>query len=248
MTVQYLKRPGKPSLAYVYSPARHWETPMVVFCGGYRSDMNGTKATYLEAQCAARGQGFLRFDYSGHGMSEGCFEDGSISAWYEDAVDILDYMLGSSSAVIVGSSMGGWIALLLALERADNIKGLVGIAAAPDFTEDIYESLTPAQKKELQEKDAVDVPTDYAHEPYRVTKKLYEDGRKNLVLNAIHTVSFPMRLIQGKCDTDVPWKTALKIRECFKSPDLEITFIEDGDHRLSRLQDLEMIDYQTKNI
>lgn len=244
MTVSYLTRPGKPRLAYVHTEGAG---PQVVFMGGYRSDMTGTKATYLEEQAKVRGQGFLRFDYSGHGASEGAFRDGTIGAWKQDALDMLD-RFAQGPVVIVGSSMGGWMALLCALARPKIIKGLIGIAAAPDFTEEIYGHLSAAQKKNLAEKGYADVPTDYSADPYHFTAAFYGEAKNHLLLGEIHRIVFPMRLIQGKRDTDVPWKTALEIEGKFKGPDVKAVFIEDGDHRLSRPQDLAIIDREIKSI
>lgn len=241
MTVDYLERPGKPRLAYVHTPAsgKGAEYPIILFMGGYRSDMNGTKATYLETQARTRGQAYARFDYGGHGLSEGDFEAGTIGAWKEDALAIFD-LFAEKPAVIAGSSMGGWIALLCALERREKVKGLVGIAAAPDFTEEIYAHLDEAGKKELIEKGAVAVPNDGV-KPYEFTRRFYEEAKSHLLLDRSHNVNFPIRLAQGKRDAEVPWKTALKIKEKFVGG-VEIAFIEDGDHRLSRPQDLAVID------
>ncbi len=252
MQLQYLQRSGKPKLAYVYtqnegqSKGNRKPCPLVVFCGGYRSDMTGTKALYLEAQCRARGQAFLRFDYSGHGASEGRFEDGTIGAWYGDAADMLDFIAGKDPVVLAGSSMGGWIALLLATRWKGDVKGLVGIAAAPDFTEEIYRSLTPAQQKDLQEKGAASVENDYSDQPYHYTKLFYEEAKQHLLLHAQHDVIFPITLIQGKRDLDVPWQTVGAIQKSF--PGAQGVFVEDGDHRLSRPQDLELIDREIQKI
>ena len=161
MSVQYLQREGKPDLAYIYTPpaSAGATLPLVMFLGGYRSDMQGTKAEYLEQQCKARGQAYVRFDYSGHGQSQGEFDDGTIGSWLGDATDILDHV-ASGPVVLVGSSMGGWIALLLAQKRAAMMHALIGIAAAPDFTEDIYCRLNGAQRQELEENGVAYVPND----------------------------------------------------------------------------------------
>ena len=250
MNTQYLKREGQPTLAYIFSPApdpaKH--QPLVMFLGGYRSDMTGTKAVYLEEQCRARGQGYLRFDYSGHGQSEGKFEDGTIGDWFNDALDILDHIVKAGPVVLVGSSMGGWIALLVALERPGVVQGLVGIAAAPDFTEDLYALLDEKGRAELERTGRAIIPNDYSDEPYTFTKKFYEDAKKYMVLTKKHRVDFPMRLVQGMLDKDVPWQTAMKIQKNFEGADIDIAFVEDGGHRLSRPEDLELIDRELKGL
>ena len=246
MALEYLKRARKPSLAYHYTPGQLGsKLPLLMFCGGYRSDMNGTKALYLKEQCAARGQAYLRFDYSGHGQSEGRFEDLTMGDWKSDAIDIFDHVV-KGPVVIIGSSMGGWITLLLSLARPHHIKGLIGVAAAPDFTEEMHAHLNPQQKEELSAKGHVKVPADYSLEPYNFTLSFYEEAKNHLLLRQRHSVTFPMRFIQGKKDNDVPWRTALKIQESFQSPDFEIILIDDGDHRLSRPEDLMIIDREAR--
>lgn len=239
-----LERENKPDLAYVYTPARGEgsKLPLVMFCGGYRSDMNGAKATYLEAQCVARGQGYLRFDYSGHGRSGGAFEDGTIGSWAADALDILDHVAGKGPVVVVGSSMGGWIALLLAKRRAGVVQGLVGVAAAPDFSEDLFERLSPEQQAALLNEGFVKIPNDYSDTPYHYTRDFYEEAKAHLLLSAPQTADFPMRLIQGMRDHDVPWETAVKIQKNYGGADVDILFVDDGEHSLSRPEDLELID------
>lgn len=239
MTIQYLEREHKPKLAYVLSEGRE-DMPMVMFCGGYRSDMEGTKATWLEQQCQERGQGYIRFDYSGHGSSDGKFDDGTIGVWFEDALAILDQIV-QGSVILVGSSMGGWIALLLAKARAERVRGLVGIAAAPDFTEELFGKLSSSMQERLLEKGFVAVPNDYSDEPYLYTKALYEDGKRHLLLNSMQNAEYPIRLVHGMRDLDVDSSVPEKVKEMYQA-DVEITYIEDGDHRLSRPQDLAAID------
>ncbi len=238
----YLEREGKPNLAYIHTPptAEGAALPLVVFCGGYRSDMNGTKACYLEQQCIARGQGYLRFDYSGHGASEGKFEDGTIGSWVEDAIDVLDHV-SRGPAIVVGSSMGGWIALLLARARAGVIQGVVGIAAAPDFSEDLFARLTPEQQEEMMSTGHVAIPNDYSDEPYHYSRHFYEEAKEHLLLSQKQTIDFSMRLVQGMKDQDVPWETAVKIQKNYVGAEVDIVFVDDGDHRLSRPGDLELI-------
>ena len=234
-----LARPGGASIAYHLNDGN---SPTVVFLHGYRSDMGGGKALRLEAFCRARGYRFLRFDGFGHGASSGDIHDGTISRWASDAVAVLD-ALTVGKVVLVGSSLGGWIALLAALERRDRVAGLVGIAAAPDFTEDLmWATFTPEQRRELLEKDEVIVPNCYEPaNPWRIPRRLIEDGRRHLLLRDTVNLACPVRLIQGQRDPDVPWQTALRLADCLAPADVEITLIKDGDHRLSRDQDMTLI-------
>lgn len=248
--VQKLPRPGQPGLAYVYteSAGEGKKLPLLMFCGGYRSDMNGTKALYLEERCRSRGQAFLRFDYSGHGQSEGRFADGTIGAWAQDATDILNHVSPAGPAILAGSSMGGWIALLLALNWKGTLTGLVGIAAAPDFTEEVHARLSNAQKKELDEKGIVRAENDYSDEPYEFTHALYDEAKKHMVLDRPRRIDCRMILIQGMKDKDVPWETAVKIQKTFSTGDVDVVFVEDGGHRLSRPEDLEVIDREIRSL
>ncbi|PCJ03285.1 MAG: alpha/beta hydrolase [Alphaproteobacteria bacterium] len=213
-----------------------------MFLGGFKSDMAGTKALYLEEKCSARGQEFVRFDYTGHGVSDGAFVDGTISAWRQDALDILDHVVTGRDVVLVGSSMGGWIALRILLERPDRVKGLVGIAAAPDFTKDVEEQMSAADRQMMADLGRLEIPNDYSDEPYIFTKALLEDGQEQSLLHKTYRISCSLTLIQGKLDADVPWEKACRIKECFQGPNTDIIFIEDGDHRLSRDDDLAVID------
>ncbi len=245
MTTKYLQRESKASLAYVFSPAdeKGADLPLVMFLSGFKSDMEGTKAVYLEERCRARGQAFLRFDYSGHGKSEGKFEEGTISAWKDDALDVLSHVNPERRPVIlVGSSMGGWIALLIAAQKATPLAGLVGVAAAPDFTRDFdKEKITPQNRTDLAEKGYFAMPSDY-DEPYIITRALIEDGEANCLLDKRFDLGIPIHLVQGKKDESVKWEKARAIQKAFGPGNVGISFIEDGDHRLSRPQDLELID------
>lgn len=217
--------------------------PVVVFCGGFKSDMMGTKAAFLEAQCRNAGRGFLRMDYSGHGHSDGAFEDGTISSWAGDVRDVLEH-LTLEQFVIVGSSMGGWIGFLIARMMGDKMGALIGIAAAPDFTDDLYYNRLNDEQRAVIDRDGrIEIPNDYSDEPYIFTKALIDDGRDNFVLGQSELLryGFPIHLIQGKLDEDVPWQRAEEIRDAVSQPIVEITFVEDGDHRLSRDQDLSLI-------
>jgi pimeloyl-ACP methyl ester carboxylesterase len=215
-------------------------TPTVVFLPGFRSDMAGEKAMMLAAFCAARGQAMLRFDYSGHGASDGAFEDGTIGAWAADALTVVDAQ-SEGPLLLVGSSMGGWIALLTALARPTRLAGLLGIAAAPDFTETLmWAAMTPPERATLLHDGVLRVPSQYG-EPYAITRALIEDGRNHLLLGGPIAIDCPIRLLHGQRDPDVPWETALRIAERVRAQDVRITLVKDGDHRLSRPQDLALL-------
>ncbi|WP_299150423.1 alpha/beta hydrolase [uncultured Tateyamaria sp.] len=206
--------------------------PWVVFLGGLKSDMEGTKAIHLEAWCRAQGRGFLRFDYSGHGESSGAFEDGCIGDWAEDTAFALE-ALTTGPLVIVGSSMGGWQALLFARDHPGRVAGLVTIAAAPDFTEDGYwASFTDAQKQALARDGRVEMPSDYM-EPYIITQRLIEDGRNRLVLRAPLPLPFAVRCLQGTDDTAVSTETAVRLLNHADSPDMRLLLVRGADHRFS---------------
>lgn len=240
MTIQHLQSSGGNKLAYVHMKGGKASLPTVVFLGGYRSDMEGTKALYLERVCRARGQNFIRFDYSGHGKSGGKFEDGSIGSWTQDTLDILD-KVSEGPLILVGSSMGGWIAFLCALARPFRVRGLVGIAAAPDFTIWIEADMSAGHKADLAEKGYFEVPNEYSDAPYIFTKTFLEEGRSNTLLDRGIPLDIPIRLFQGKRDTSVPWEVARQIKEAVSGQDVEITWVEDGDHSLSREKDLPRI-------
>ncbi|MGE5504469.1 MAG: alpha/beta fold hydrolase [Actinomycetota bacterium] len=215
------------------------KSPGVVFLHGYHSDMTGGKALALEALCRAKGYGFLRFDAFGHGSSSGDVDLGTIGRWAADAVAVIDE-LTEGPQVLVGSSLGGWIALLAALERRERVAGLVGVAAAPDFTEDLmWAEFSFEQRRELMETGAVMLPNDYEPEkPWRVCRRLIEDGRNHLLLRDAINLACPVRLIHGQQDADVPWQTAMRIADCLAGDDVEVLLVKDGDHRLSRDGDL----------
>jgi len=222
------------ALAYVRTAGRG---PTAVFLPGYKSDMTGAKALETEAFCRRHGLPCLRLDYSGHGASGGRFEDGTITGWTDDALFLID-RLTHGDLVLIGSSMGGWIALLAALARPDRVIGLIGIAAAPDFTETLmWESMTPAERATLMADGVLQVPSEYG-DPYPVTRRLIEDGRTRLLLGAAIPLACPVRLLQGQRDPDVPWQTALRLAERLEAEDVRVTLVKDGDHRLSRPQDL----------
>jgi pimeloyl-ACP methyl ester carboxylesterase len=212
--------------------------PGVVFLGGFRSDMTGTKALYLEDYCRMRGQAYLRFDYFDHGASSGDVALGTIGRWAEDAIAVLD-SLTEGPQVLVGSSMGGWIMLLAALARPSRVHALVGIAAAPDFTEDlVWPRLDPAQQRELHDTGVVTLPSEYDLAGYAYRLGLFEDGKRHLVMRRVIALHCPVRLLHGMSDASVPWQTSLLLAERLVSRDVVITLIKDGDHRLSREADL----------
>ncbi|AWI83001.1 alpha/beta hydrolase [Alloyangia pacifica] len=233
---QYLDMPDY-RLAYVHTPG---EGPTVVFLSGYKSDMEGTKALHLEAWAKSRGRAFLRLDYSGHGQSGGTFEDGCIGDWAADAQAVIEHAT-SGPLILVGSSMGGWIGSLLT-QRLKDVRGFVGIAAAPDFTEDgFWAGFSEAERTEVMETGVVYLPSAYG-DPYAVTRKLIEDGRENLVLRSPLPMPFPVRLVQGTEDEAVTRETALRLLDHIDSPDLRLTLVKGADHRFSEPENLTHIE------
>ncbi len=228
--------PDGASIAYRTTPGRG---PTVVFLHGLRSDMTGTKAVALEAACRARGQAFLRFDCTGHGASSGRFEDGTMTRWRDDTLFLLDRVT-EGPLILVGSSMGGWLMLLVALERRERVAGLVGIAAAPDFTEDLmWARMAPEQRAELEREGAIYEPSAYDEEPTAITMKLIEDGRNHLLLrDGPIPLEMPVRLIHGMRDPDVPWEVSTRLAEALGSEDVELILVKAGDHRLSEPHDI----------
>ncbi len=219
--------------------------PGVVWLGGFKSDMMGGKAQALADWAAKRGQSYVRFDYSGHGESSGRFVDGTISHWLEDALAVLDQAT-QGPQILVGSSMGGWITLLLAralAARGDKrLAGMVLIAPAPDFTETLmWASFSPAVQAEILATGRFERPSDYGDEPYVITRALIEDGRTHLILGTPFAVGCPVRILQGVRDTDVPWEHAMSLVSCLAEDDVVFSLVKDGDHRLSRPEDLERL-------
>lgn len=234
---QVLER-GGARIAYHRTPGR---LPGVVFLGGFMSDMTGTKATALEARCRARGRAFLRFDYSGHGQSSGKFIEGTIGSWAADAVTVLDD-LTEGPQVLVGSSMGGWIMVLAARERAERIAGLVGVAAAPDFTEDLTGLwMTKEQRAALARDGVIYLPDDYGNPVYPFTQELIKDGKRNLVLRGEIPLTCPVALVHGMDDREVPYDMSLRLAEAFASKDVTVTLVKDGGHRMSEPRELEFL-------
>lgn len=209
------------------------ESPGVIFLGGFRSDMTGTKATALEQACREAGRAFVRFDYFGHGASSGEFRAGTIGRWFEDALAVLE-QLTTGPQVLVGSSMGGWIMLLLARARPDRVAGLVGIAAAPDFTEDLmWDTFDETIRATLETDGIYFEPSPYDPEPTPIAHALIVEGRQHLILRQPIPFDGPVRLIHGLDDADVPWQHAMKTVDALTSRDVAVTLIKGGDHRLS---------------
>jgi pimeloyl-ACP methyl ester carboxylesterase len=220
-------------LAYAHRPGAG---PTIVFLPGYMSDMEGSKALALDAWAAETSRAMLRLDYSGCGASDGRFEDRTLAIWRDDALRLID-TLTTGPLVLVGSSMGGWLMLLVALARTDRIAALVGIAAAPDFTE---WGFTDAQKLALKSDGHVFEPSAYG-DPYITTLGFWESGQSNLLLDTDIAIDCPVRLLQGRRDADVPWEIALRLEQALRSDDVQVALVKDGDHRLSRPEDIERL-------
>lgn len=215
--------------------------PGVIFLGGFCSDMSGTKALWLENWARGRGRAYLRFDYRGHGLSSCAFEEGCIGDWADDAAEVLA-RLTTGPQVLVGSSMGGWIALLLARRHPERVAGLVGIAAAPDFTEDsLWPGFSAEERQALEREGRVARPSAYSDEPYVYTRRLIEDGRRHLVLREPLRLDCPVRLLQGTADVDVPPSVALRLLDHVEGPDARLTLVKGADHRFSGPRELALI-------
>jgi pimeloyl-ACP methyl ester carboxylesterase len=209
----------------------------VVFLGGFRSDMTGTKASFLEQYCRRRGHAYVRFDYFGHGASSGDIALGTIGRLAEDAVEVLD-RLTAGRQILIGSSMGGWIMLLAALARIERVHALVGIAAAPDFTESLWLWLDEGQRRACRETGAITLPSKYDPNGYTHWLPLFEDGRRHLVMADEIPLACPVRLLHGMLDDAVPWQTSVRLAERLQSQDVAVTLVKQGDHRLSTASDL----------
>ena len=234
----FIETPEGRRIAY---HKRDGQGPGVVFLGGFMSDMEGTKALALEDWATRRGRAFLRFDYSGHGQSSGAFTDGCIGDWAADARAVIETVTPGPQ-VFVGSSMGGWIAALLAGEIPDKLAGFVGIAAAPDFTEDsMWRDFSDDERTRLMREGRVDLPSDYG-EPYPITKRLIEDGRENLVLRRPLKIDVPVRLLQGTDDADVERAVALNLLDHIEGEDVRLTFVKHADHRFSSPETLALVE------
>lgn len=219
----------------------HGNGPTILFCGGYMSNMEGTKALFLENLCQELGISYVRFDYSGHGSSSENFEDGTISSWSEDAISIVDQVI-RGPVIVIGSSMGGWIGLLTCLARKDRIKAFIGIAVAPDFTRELMWDQYSDDIKETLKKDGIYLePSEYSDEPYRVSYALINDGENHILLNKPIELNCPVRLFHGLKDTSVPHQNSARVAEKLTSEDVTISYNKQGDHRLSSDADLQRL-------
>ncbi|MBY6115869.1 alpha/beta fold hydrolase [Mameliella alba] len=236
-SVSHVDGPRGDRLAFAKTEGRG---PCIVFLSGYRSDMEGTKAVHLERWAAAAGRAFLRLDYAGHGQSGGVFEEGCIGDWAADAEAVITHA-APGPVVLVGSSMGGWIASILS-RRLSRVAGFVGIAAAPDFTEDgFWAGFSEDERRQVMEYGHLLMPSAY-EDPYLVTRKLIEDGRQHLVLRRPLAMPWPVRLLQGTEDEAVSRETALRFLDHIEGPDLRLTLVKGADHRLSTPDCLAMIE------
>jgi len=236
--MQFLDTEYGAKLAYHQTAG---EGPGVVFLGGFKSDMSGTKAIYLEDWAKRAGRAFLRFDYTGHGDSSGAFEDGCIGDWARDAAAAIS-ALTEGPQVLVGSSMGGWISLLTARAMPERVHGLVGVAAAPDFTADsMWDGFDAEQRATLERDGKVEEPSEYSDEPYVITKRLIDDGWDQLVLRAPLALPFPVRLLQGTADEDVDVSVALRLLDHAEGDDVQLKLVKGADHRFSDEACLAMI-------
>jgi pimeloyl-ACP methyl ester carboxylesterase len=227
-------------LAYRASPGKPDRTG-IVWLGGFHSDMAGEKASSLHEKAAAAGRSFVRFDYLGHGESGGRFEEGTIGRWRSDALAVID-RLTEGPLVLVGSSMGGWMALLCALARPERVKGLVLIAPAPDFTERLmWERLEPGQQQEIIDKGFWMRPSDYDPAGYPITRNLIEEGRDWLIMDRPIPIRVPVSILQGYLDPDVPWIYSEELIDLIETDNVVWTLVKDGDHRLSRPQDISLM-------
>lgn len=236
--VQRLARPDGNYVAYAKTEGR---APTVVFLGGFRSDMTGTKAMALEAWAHRTGRAYLRFDYLGHGQSSGRFEDGTIGRWLDDSLAAID-SLTTGKLVLVGSSMGGWLSFLAGRARPERLAGLVLIAAAPDFTERmLLKDLSAEDRRKLERDGRLERPSQYSPEPSVFTWKLIEEGRHHLLLDKKLALPCPVRLLHGQSDPDVPWEYSLQIARHVEAPEVITTLIKGGDHRLSTPSDIDRL-------
>jgi pimeloyl-ACP methyl ester carboxylesterase len=226
--------PERPKLAYRHTPGRG---PTVVFLCGYGSDMNGTKALALQQWAQGSGRAFLRFDYAGCGESEGDFEDQTLALWRDDALRVIDKVV-DGPVVLAGSSMGGWVMLMVAKARPELVKGMVGIAAAPDFTDWGY---TQAEKLTILQHGRIEQPNDYGDAPTVTTRGFWASGEANRMMIGPIAFDGPVRLLQGQRDKEVPWERAARLAELIRSDAVQTVLVKDGDHRLSRDSDIALI-------
>lgn len=231
--------PQGDNIAYYKTEGKQ---PGVVFLGGFRSDMTGTKALALEEYCKGRGQQFIRFDYFGHGQSDGEFELGTIGRWANNVVAVLDSLAGDEPQILVGSSMGGWLMLLAALKSPKKVAGLIGIASAPDFTELLmWDKFTEDQQNALRNDGMTEIPNCYDEAPYPITMNLIAESGDHLVLDGPINIHCPVTLIHGMQDEDVPWEFSMTLNEKLTSQHVKTILVDDGDHRMSSEKHLDII-------
>lgn len=233
-TPSYFTRPDGLRLAYRQRPGGG---PALLFLPGYMSDMEGGKAIALDHWAASHGRAMLRMDYAGCGASDGRFEDGTLGGWRDDVLLLLDHLI-EGPVILVGSSMGGWLALLVALARPDRVRAIVGVAAAPDFTE---WGFTDADKALLATEGRIVEPTPYGDQPYVTTRAFWESGQSLRLLEREIAIDCPIRLLHGQADDDVPWPIAPRLTAALRSSDVQTLLVKDGDHRLSRDADIALL-------
>ena len=238
LNINYLKSSFDENLAY--SHEENGSKTSVFFFGGYASNMTGTKATALSQWCEENNYNFIRFDYSGNGKSEGNFEDGGISKWSSEATEVLKNFSNEKN-IIIGSSMGGWISLIVSLRNLNLISGLIGIASAPDFVVGEWNRLSDDQKTQIKNDGKIIINWDKYNDDYTITYKFLEDGMNNILLNSAINIDCPIRLLHGRLDQVVSYETSEKIIEKITSKNKKLTIIEDGDHSLSRESDLQIL-------
>lgn len=225
-------------IAYHHQPG---SSPGVMFCCGFRSDLTSTKATALAEWCASRGVAFTRFDYNGHGASDGEFADYTIGGGIADALGVLEHV-APGPQVLVGSSMGAWIALHAALARKWQVRALIGVAPAPDFTERLmFARMTPEQRAEMESEGKIWVHSDYTSSDYPISRHFIHEARAHLLLDDVIGLDKPVQLFHGQQDVDVPWETSILLSQQLVSDDVTVTLIKDGDHRLNRPSDLQLL-------
>ena len=234
ITPYYLTRADGVRLAYRHQPGRG---PTIVFLPGYISDMQGSKAQALAAWADKEGRAMLRLDYSGCGESDGAFEDGTLDIWRDDVLAVIAHA-APGPVILVGSSMGGWLMLLVAVALGDRVSAMVGIAAAPDFTD---WDLTDDDRLDMVDRGRIERPSDYGLDPMVVTRAFWESGTRNRQLDKEIAIDCPVRLIHGQSDRDVPWDISLRLGERLRSSDVQTILIKDGDHRMSRDQDIALL-------
>ena len=234
LAAQFVTRADGVRLAYRHVPGCG---PTLVFLPGYKSDMQGGKAQALAAWAAAQDLGMLRLDYSGCGESDGTFEEGTLDIWRDDVLAVLaEAKIGP--IILIGSSMGGWLMLLVAEALGDQVAAMVGIAAAPDFTDWDFDA---ADRATIAANGRIERPSDYGYDPMVITRGFWQSGQSNLRLTGDVAIDCPVRLIHGQCDPDVPWETSLKLADALRSSDVQTICVKDGDHRLSRDQDIALL-------